>query len=95
MANRELREWLGLTLADLLVYAAGAAVVAMYVVKHSTAELVLAVAGITLSVVACPLGMKRDPQVSGFTNTMKLVAYPVCVLLAVGAVVVHYIWFSN
>jgi hypothetical protein len=39
--------------------------------------------------------MKRDPEVSGITNGIKLVAYPLYVLLAVAAVVVHYIWFNN
>lgn len=95
MANRELREWLGLTLADLLEYLAAAAVVAIYFVKDPTADVVLAVAGVVLAVAACPLGMRRDPEVSGFTNAVKLAAYPVCVLLAVGAVVVHYARFSG
>ena len=36
MANRELREWLGLTLADLIVYLGTAAIVAMFVVKDRT-----------------------------------------------------------
>ena len=95
MANRELREWLGLTLADLLVYLAVAAVVAMYFVKDATVDIVLAGIGFAFAVAACPLGMKRDPEVSGFTNVVKLVAYPVCVLLVVGAIAAHYAWFSE
>jgi hypothetical protein len=95
MANREWLEWLGITFADLLVYLAAAAIVAMFFVSDPTADVVLAVLGIAFSVAACPLGMKRDPEVSGFTNGVKLVGYPVCVLLAVGAIIVHYMWFNN
>jgi hypothetical protein len=95
MANRELREWLGITWADLLVYLATAAVAAMFFVSQPVVDVVLAVIGIALAIAACPLGMKRDPEVSGITNGIKLVAYPLYVLLAVAAVVVHYIWFNN
>jgi hypothetical protein len=55
----------------------------------------LAGAGVLLTIAACPLGMKRDPEVSGFTNLAKFAAYPFCVLLAVIAIVVHYTWFSK
>ena len=44
-----------------------------------------------LAVVACPLCMKRDPQVSQLPNALKLAGYPVCVLLVIGAVIVHYV----
>lgn len=94
MAKRGLREWLGLTPADFLVYMAAAAVGAMYFVKDVTAAAVLAVAAVVLAVAACPLGMKRDPEVSGVTNAIKRVSYPACVLLAVGAIVFHYMRFS-
>lgn len=95
MANRELLEWLGITFADLLVYLAVAVIAAMFFVSNPIADMVLAVVGVGLTIAACPLGMKRDPKVSGFTNNVKLVAYPVCVLLAVGAIVAHYVWFSR
>ena len=95
MSNRELREWLGITFADLLVYLAVAAIAAMFFVTNPTTDIVLAVVGIALSIAACPFGMKRDPEVSRFTNGVKMVAYPGCVILAVGAIVVHYIWFAG
>ncbi|MBC7783899.1 MAG: hypothetical protein H7144_08660 [Burkholderiales bacterium] len=95
MMNRELREWLGLTLADLVGYIALAAAGAMFMVKDAMADVVLAVAGVVLSITSCPLGMKPDPEVSEFTNCVKLVSYPICVLLVVGAIVAHYIWFSG
>jgi len=95
MTNRELREWLGITLADLLVYLAVAAVVAMFFVSNPMAEVVLAVLGVVLAVAACPIGMKRDPDVSNFTNSVKLASYPVCVLLVIGAIVIHYLQFAT
>lgn len=95
MGNRELREWLGITFADLLVYLATAAIVAMFFVSDPTADFILAAAGVVLAITACPLGMKRDPDVSGFTNAVKLVSYPVCVFLAAGAIGVHYVWFNK
>lgn len=94
MAYRELREWLGLTWADLIVYSAAGAVVAMFHVNDPTAVAALAKTGVTLAVAACPLGMRPDPGVSRLTNFIKLMAYPACVLLAVGAVVVRYVWFA-
>src|SRR5262245_60871227 len=60
MSNKELREWLGLTLADGLLYLAAGALVVMFFLKNSAADIPLAVLGIALSVVACPIGMKRD-----------------------------------
>jgi hypothetical protein len=95
VADRELLEWLGITWADLLVYLATGAIAAMFFVSDPTADIVLATLGVALAVAACPLGMKPDPEVSDLTNTIKLVAYPVCVLLAIGAVVVHYSWFAH
>ena len=95
MGNRELREWFGVTLADLLVYIAAALIGAMFFVSNPTVDILLALAGVFLAMAACPLGMKRDPMVSDFTNVVKLVAYPLCVVIAVGAIVVHYVWFNS
>ena len=93
--SREMREWLGITFADLLVYLAAAAIALMFFVSDRVVETVLAILGVALTIAACPFGMKRDPAVSGFTNVLKLVSYPACVLLAVGAVVVHSLWFGK
>jgi hypothetical protein len=95
MADRELLEWLGITLADLLVYLATAAIAVMFFVSDPVVDVILAVLGVALTLAACPLGMKRNPDVSAFTNRVKLVTYPACFLLAVGAIVVHYIWFNK
>ncbi len=93
--NSELLEWLGLTPADLLVYLAIAAVGAMFFVHDSAIDLTLAAAGVGLALASCPLGMPRDPDVSNLTNVIKRVSYPLCVVLALVAVAVHYIWFNN
>src|SRR5262245_4306039 len=82
--NRELMEWLGITFADLLVYLAVAAVVAMFFISNLAANVALGFVALALSIAACPLGMKRDPGVSDFTNAVKWVAYPACVLLVIG-----------
>jgi signal peptidase I len=46
------------------------------------ADLALAVVAVLLTLGACPLGMKASPKVSGFTNVVKKIAYPVAVVLA-------------
>jgi hypothetical protein len=91
MANRELREWLGLTLADLLVYLGIAAIVGMYLVPNATAQMALAALGLALAIAACPLGMKADPAVSEFTNIVKLLTYPIVVLIFIAAIVFRYV----
>ena len=95
MSNREVLEWLGITVADVFVYLAAAAVAAMFFVSDATTDVVLAVFGVACSIVACPLGMKRNPEFSGFTNMMKLISYPLYVLFALGGVVVHFVWFDK
>ena len=92
--NRELLEWLGLTPADLLVYLAAAAIAAMFFVHDAATDAVLAVAGVALALASCPLGMARDPEVSATTNAVKRASYPLCVVIAVAAVVVHYVLFN-
>ena len=94
-ASRELREWLGLTPADLIVSVAVIALVAMYFVSDPVVDVVLAAIGLLLTVAACPVGMKRDPELSSFTNTAKLVSYPIFVLLGIGAIAAHYALFSR
>jgi hypothetical protein len=93
--NSEVLEWLGLTPADMLVYLSIGAIGVMFFVHDATVDLVLAVAGVGLGLAACPLGMTRDPDVSGFTNAIKRVSYPLYVVLALAAIAVHYVWFNK
>jgi hypothetical protein len=90
MANHELREWLGLAPADLLAYVGIAAVVAMFFVSDATVDMALAAVGVAFAIAACPIGMKVDPQVSRFTNAVKLVSYPLVVLGLIAAIGYHY-----
>ncbi len=91
--GRELREWLGLTFADLLVYLAIAALATMFFVKDEAADAALAIAAAALSLASCPFGMKRDPEFSALTNTIKRISYPLFVVLVVGGIVAHYAVF--
>lgn len=95
MINRELREWLGLTLADMLAVFAAVALMGMFYVHDAKIDMALAVAGLAFALASCPLGMKRDPEVSDFTNSVKWVSYPILVLLAIGVIAVHYVWFDK
>lgn len=92
--NRELMEWLGLTPADLLVYLSLGALVPMFFTRDATLDALCALAALALAVAACPIGMKRDPKVSAFTNAVKYWSYPVWLLLAVGTIAAHYVWFQ-
>jgi hypothetical protein len=93
--KRELREWLGLTLADLLVYLAAAAIAAMFFTRDVVIDAARAAVGLISSLAGCLLGMKRDPKLSRFTNLVKEFGYPVFVGLAVLVVAVHYLYWSG
>lgn len=93
MAHAEMREWLGITWADLLIYIAAAAVGGMFFVRDPNAVIALAVVGIAFALLACPLGMKRNPELSRATNAVKLVTYPAAVVLAFGLFLYRYSQF--
>jgi signal peptidase I len=79
--NEELREWLGLKPADLLVYVAIGAIIAMYFLP-APINLIFGIAAVLLALAACPIGMKSSPALSRFTSGAKKVAYPAFVVLA-------------
>jgi signal peptidase I len=89
--NREIIEWLSLTYADVLVYLAFGAAIAMFFVQHVGLDILLAVTALTLALTSCFVGMKRDSRVSNFTNTAKWVGYPICVIFIVLLIFFHYI----
>jgi hypothetical protein len=93
--KRELREWLGLTWADLLVYLAAAAIFAMFFTRVAVLDAVLAIVALLFSLASCPLGMRRDPRVSRFTNLMKAIGYPAAVVLTLLLVLVHYVYWDG
>jgi hypothetical protein len=95
MNNREVRELLGITFADLLAYVATAAVVGMFLAADPTVDMLLAVVALAFVVAACRFGMKRRPDISNFTNVIKLISYPFYVLVVLGAIVIHYVLFAK
>lgn len=88
--NRELAEWLGLTYADLLVYLAFGSVALMLFVGHAGLDIFLAIAAFTLALFSCPIGMKRNPKLSNFTNTAKRISYPALTVIVALTIAFHY-----
>ena len=86
----ELKEWLGLTPADALVYVALAAVATMFFIREPILEVILAVVGIVTAVAACPLGMTKNPLLSDSMNKLKEASYIPCAVCILIAIVVHY-----
>lgn len=90
--QKELREWLGLTWADLLVYLGASALIWMYFHRGVRIDIALAIVGVVLLLAACLLGMRQDPALSRAANAAKRWAYPACVAAGVFAVVYHFVW---
>jgi len=88
----EVREWLSLAPADFPVWGAAACIIGMKFSKNSTIDWSLAVVALVLTVVACFMGMNRDHRVSNFSNVVKKVAYPACV---VAVLVLTYVNFTK
>ena len=93
--NEELKEWLGLKPADLLVYGAIAAIAGMYWTRVVAVDLVLAVLAIGLCVLSCRWGMPSDPRLGKFTNAIKAVAYPLCLVTTIALVGLNFIRWNQ
>jgi hypothetical protein len=89
-AKRELREWFGMTRADLMVYNGIGALAVMFVLTNPILDAALALAAVVAMAESCRLGMRRDPMLSGFTNFVKLVSYPSLVVVALVVIGGHY-----
>ena len=87
--NREWREWLGLTWADLCVYLALGCLVALFIVEDSHADTLLSFAAVGLALWSCRLGMPSDPEYSELTNLFKVLAYPAVLVLVLLVIGVH------
>jgi hypothetical protein len=81
--SKELMEWLGLTGADGLTYLGLSSAFASYFVSNIPMDLFLLGTGLILTLTACLVGMKADAELSRFTNTMKMISYPIWVLAVV------------
>ena len=89
MSNEELRTWLGLRFADLLVYLSFIPLAAMFFIDHRAIEIGLAVIALLLSLAACCLGMWSSPEVSRLTNAIKKFAYPFAVCFVLFVIAFH------
>jgi hypothetical protein len=69
---------LGIAPADFPVYFATICITAVFFTDSFPLELVLSVAAISCTLAARLIGMKKDPHVAAFTDSIKLIAYPVC-----------------
>jgi hypothetical protein len=90
--NEELKEWLGIKPADLVVYVAAGAVVWMYVNKNVTLDVLLSAVAVVLCGLSCFLGTRHDARLTRTTNLFKRVAYPACL---VAALICVYLNFST
>ncbi len=94
MKGKELREWLGFTVADVLCYLALGAVVALYWLRREDVEIPLISAMCLCMVVACVKGMKTDPELSKFMNWLKVWSYPINFAALLIMVMIYFAFFS-
>ena len=91
--SRELREWLGLMPADLLIYAALLIGGALYFINNVPFEIGVSMVALALASASCAIGMKPDDQISAAANAAKKYSYPICVLILLGILWVNFsIW---
>lgn len=93
--DNELREWLGLAPADFPVYLAAICVVVLFFTTNFLLDLALSVLAVSSTIVSCFMGMKKDPQVSAFTNSIKFIAYPFCVFLATFLIALNFLFWNS
>lgn len=93
--NNELKEWLGIAPADFPVYFATICVVAMFFNSHFLFDIVLSVLAISGTIFSCFVGMKKDPMVSPFTNSIKLISYPFCLGLATFLTALNFLYWNS
>jgi hypothetical protein len=87
MDKNELREWLGILSADILVWGAVIALGAVYLVKSMAIDILLSVLAIGLMTFSCFIGMKHDDRLSKLADLIKKILYPASVLFC--AVVIY------
>lgn len=92
--DRELQEWLSLAPADLLCYAAYACLSGLYFTPSGWPDWTLGGTALLLSLIACPIGMRRHDELSEFTNIMKLVSYPLNAVFVLLIIITHA-WLND
>ena len=92
--DAELREWLGIAPADFPVYLAFICLAIAYFVGAGVVDTMLVIVAIVACVASCVIGMPRDIRVSGFTNVIKLTAYPICLVVCVVLGIVNFKYWN-
>ena len=93
--NNELKEWLGIAPADFPVYLATVCIVVIFFSKNFPLDVVLSVLTVSCTIASCFIGMKKDPNVSAFTNSIKLIAYPFCLALATFLIALNFLYWNS
>ena len=93
--NDEVKEWFGLTKADGVLYIGFGMLGAMFFVRNGAFDIILAAGAVILSIWSCFLGMKPKDEFMKITNVAKQTGYPVGVLMMLGIIVYHYVWFGK
>jgi len=75
------KEWLGIKLADLVIYSGFLLLVPVYYSTNKIIDVSFLVIGFALCIVSCWLGMKPHPELGKTNNAIKLLAYPACTIL--------------
>ena len=89
----ELREWLGVAPADIPCWFSMFALGGMFLTTHDAIDVVLAVLAALLAGVAWIIALRTKPNVSAFTNVVRMISYPAYVLFVLAVIVFHYwIW---
>ena len=88
--NEELKEWLGIKPAAFAVYGAGAAIVGMYFNKSLIFDVALSVVAVSLCVLSCAIGMRHEKRLSLFSNFVKRVAYPGCLVAVLVCIYLNF-----
>jgi len=88
--NEELKEWLGIKPADFIVYLTGVAIVGIYFSKNITVDIILSIASVILCVISCFMGMKSDSRLSSFSNCVKRIAYPLCLIVVIICIYLNF-----
>ena len=85
--SEEVQEWLGITKADILMYLAVGLVFAVWVIQIRPLQWLFTFGVAVLCFFSTKLGIKHNPKISRFTNTLKLFGYPLFSLILVGAAI--------
>lgn len=88
----ELREWLGVAPADIPCWFSIFALAGMFLLDSGAADVALAVIATAAAALAWGIALRTKPNVSAFTNVVRLIAYPLNLLFTLAVIAFHY-WY--